>query len=1143
VNLAAATAGGAVGALVFFNAGTAREISISDVDAAGTDTFAVQLTASDSNADLTLSQTSGLSGDIDGADGVLDFTGTLVDVNAALNDLAYKSSTPGAATLTILSDDQGNNGVLGGNQTDSDDIAINLSQPPTLSVPGSQTVDEDAPLSFGGNISVDDPDTTVLSVTLTVSNGTLTLAGTTGLSGDTDGSDGTLDINGDKADINTALNGLEYLGDSDFNGGDTLDIVVDDGGQSTPGSVSITVSPVNDAPVITGAIPGLNAVTEGDPAPSNGAVPPNATLVNDLVTAGVNATDADGTTSFGIAVTALDTTLGSWFFSTDGGANWSNLGTPSATSARLLFADSDTYVYLQPDGDPTGTITSALTLRLWDRSGADGSPTLEGSTFDVSSNGGESAFSGGAAETLEITVNPATGVTPVDTVNLTALDGSTSGNSAGLRLTDLDISAVGSRARVGSLGDLDADGFSDVLAASEIAGPTNGGQVYVFSGAPSGTLAARLPGTPTDGIPLTSLDGDGAQPGLKVNGEANSDFSGGHVTKAAGDVNGDGFDDLLIAGFNKVHLLSGTTGIDALNDANSLDSGAPLTDAGYDLNNVDGTNGAEFSVPLLTSSERGAEDFAVASTGDVNGDGLDDILIGAATADPAGTTNGGQAYLVLGDDTANLHSKDVTQTDIGILKFNGVDGGRAGSAVSSAGDVDGDGLQDFIIGAPDTGSTGKAYVVLGAAVAAAITEAAGSTANPTPTLPNVFTSGFDLDSLDTAAPAAGFAIDTGALGREIGITVDSAGDFNGDGFEDVIVGSTPNTGGQYGYSAVVYGKASGFGTVEIDTLDGGNGGVIMLGATVPPSGPNALAGEFSSGAGDMNGDGFDDILVSGQGRGETYLFFGNTDSVMASRTTAFSGFDFLIATPTPAPGAPPLDGIIGTRIVGPASSPFGVSAAGDVNGDGFEDAVVLSPVPLASGTQDAYVVYGQNFSGLSTSGVSASSGASDDDLHGGPGPDALSVGSASHTDVGLFGGAGDDALLVNAAMRKVDGGGGSNTVQLMNGVDLDFTTEDGDSGISPSVYRNVGRFDLTANGDHEMDIDVRDLLDLTPSNNRLTVLGDAGDTLNLHDSAGGPAWSAPGSTDGGPGLETFTSSAAPSLQLLVDADTVSVNVI
>jgi hypothetical protein len=252
-----------------FNLANSNRITIADIDAASS---SVQVTLSVDNGTLTLPSTSGLAfttGD-GSADAMLVFTGSIADINTALNGLSYQPSQNynGADTLTITTDDLGNTGT-GDAQSDTDNVAITVSavnDAPVNTVPDAQSVNEDTMLVFSSanvnQLRLLDVDAAAsdVKVTLSVEHGTLSLANTTGLTFTTgDGSaDAMLVFTGSIADINTALNGLQYQPNQNYNGSDTLSFTTDDqgnsgigGAQSDSDNVAITVSAVNDAPVNT----------------------------------------------------------------------------------------------------------------------------------------------------------------------------------------------------------------------------------------------------------------------------------------------------------------------------------------------------------------------------------------------------------------------------------------------------------------------------------------------------------------------------------------------------------------------------------------------------------------------------------------------------------------------------------------------------------------------------------------------------------------------------------------------------------------------------------------------------------------------------------------------------------------------------
>ncbi len=259
--------------LVFSGAG-GNQISVSDPDAGGNP---LQVTLTAVNGTFSLNATAGLSFSLgDGtSDATMTFTGSLVDINAALDGMSFTPPTSynGPASLQILVDDQGHTGI-GGALSDTDTVSITVSainDGPVNAVPGAQSTNEDTPLVFslaaGNSLSVGDIDagSNPLQITLTVTNGTLTLAGTTGLAfmaGD-GAADATMIFSGSLAEINAALDGLSFAPTANYNGAASLQMISNDQGfsggapLSDADTVNITVNAVNDAPALS--LPGVQS--------------------------------------------------------------------------------------------------------------------------------------------------------------------------------------------------------------------------------------------------------------------------------------------------------------------------------------------------------------------------------------------------------------------------------------------------------------------------------------------------------------------------------------------------------------------------------------------------------------------------------------------------------------------------------------------------------------------------------------------------------------------------------------------------------------------------------------------------------------------------------------------------------------------
>ena len=208
------------------------------------------------------------------------------------------------------------------------------------------------------------------------------------------------------------------------------------------------------------------------------------------------------------------------------------------------------------------------------------------------------------------------------------------------------------------------------------------------------------------------------------------------------------------------------------------------------LSALDGTNGFRLSgVAAYDYSGR-----SVSTAGDVNGDGIDDLLIGAFGADPNGDDSGASYVVFGGAGVGNGGNLELSALDgTNGFRLSGVAAGdHSGRAVSTAGDVNGDGVDDLLIGAPGADPNGEhsgaSYVVFGGA-------GVGSGGN------------LELSALDGTN---GFRLSGVAAGDCSGNAVSTAGDVNGDGVDDLLIGAygaDPN-GDDSGASYVVFGQAN-----------------------------------------------------------------------------------------------------------------------------------------------------------------------------------------------------------------------------------------------------------------------------------------------------------------------------------------------
>ncbi|MBY0339399.1 MAG: FG-GAP-like repeat-containing protein [Acetobacteraceae bacterium] len=560
------------------------------------------------------------------------------------------------------------------------------------------------------------------------------------------------------------------------------------------------------------------------------------------------------------------------------------------------------------------------------------------------------------------------------TTDLAALAGATQGVRLDGSLTG---GALGST--VAGVGDVNGDGFADVVITAPfltVGADSQGGAAYLVFGKAGGWSGSDLVALPSNAIRI--------EPG------AGFDRLGSAAT-AVGDVNGDGFADFQITAQhadNNGRTASGSS---------YVVFGKAAGWASLDVSTF--TGGASGGVRIDGGAASDTLGTRASAVGDVNGDGFADILVQASGADGGGLTNNGAAYVVFGKaggaGNANWTNIDLnTLPGSAYMRVNGSAASQgANMGVGGAGDMNGDGLADIAVsnyaaasgpGATRTGA-GVIWVVNGGA-----------------SLPD-----FNLAS---GVAGAGFRIEGAVAGDALGWAIANAGDANGDGLTDLLVSARnadsngrTNSGSVY----LIFGKSGGPGDLDLALLTAQQG--IRIDGAVA----GEHLGDTVAGAGDVNGDGFADFVIGtgnadNNGRtdsGSTYLIYGKA-SGWATMDLASLGA-----------GGHRFDGAM------PGMGLSAVAGAGDVDGDGFADLVMGASGADFNARNDsgsAWLMFSQSTGTATQRGTTLA-----DTIQGGEGNDVLSGLSGNDT---IYGGAGDDTINGGLGNDELHGGTGNDTL-------------------------------------------------------------------------------------------------------------------
>ena len=586
--------------------------------------------------------------------------------------------------------------------------------------------------------------------------------------------------------------------------------------------------------------------------------------------------------------------------STDGGATWTRRAAGGIISALAISTDGGTLVGVEGGGH---IFVSHDAGAAWVRTAADASRTW--TDVALSSDGKRLAatVSGGKIHT-----------------SVGASAPTVAGGASATLSVKFAPASTGSKSATLSIGSNDADENPYVIN---------------LTGMGSGSGSGPLSFAPA--FDLSSLNGT---KGFRINGAAANDQAGWSVGGSR-DLNGDGIDDLLlgspVAGvgagaatvlFGKTTAFAATVGLGSLGGGGTIVTGPGANDG---------------------------LGIAVRAAGDINGDQVNDFIVGASDATQNDLFFSGAAYVVFGRSGGFASAPDLAMLNGSDgFRLDGLAGGdRTGISVDGIGDLNGDGVDDLAVGAPEAGpdmkfGAGKVYVVFGRK----------SAFGPT----------VDLGALDGSN---GFVIPGLAESDNLGSAVAGVGDLNGDGRDDLAVGANRRAAFdnfEAGTAYVVFGRNGGVSALlDLAALDGSNG------FRLEGEGASHVLGGSLDGAGDVNGDGIDDLIVGAPGAAPDQNDNAGSAYVVFGRSGAFGASIDL----------PALDGMTGFRIDGE----FGfdnlgqsVGAAGDIKRDGIDDVIVGAP--FSSSTGRAYVVFGAKQGLPATLNVSLLDGANGFQLNG-----------------------------------------------------------------------------------------------------------------------------------------------------------------
>lgn len=502
-------------------------------------------------------------------------------------------------------------------------------------------------------------------------------------------------------------------------------------------------------------------------------------------------------------------------------------------------------------------------------------------------------------------------------------------------------------------GDLNGDGIDDLLIGGTQRGSGMGpGLVFVVYG------RSDIAEAEVDLTALFSQSGGDGSDGFVIRGLTRRDWLGGSV-EILEDFDGDGLNDLAMCARNANLGLESRAG-----ECYILFGRAENFPPQFDLRSLEPANGGDGSAGVIITNDQAVAELggSLADVGDINGDGLSDLAIGAPNAMPStGRTRAGAVYVIYGNPR-ELPAQVVLPLLIdGVRGFEiagAADEDGLGDSIDGGRDINGDGVDDLIVGAGQAALTpefffgpGEAYLLYGR------TEGF-------PALIDVA----DLREANGGDGSRGVVfrgVEPGdrpvSSGGRLGSGAALVDDVNGDHIPDLLLGASSETVDDVvfsGRSYLIFGKSNLPAQIELATLFEAEGGDGSTGVVFGGKADGGSVGASVAGVGDMNGDGLGDVILAATiadapGQccvGKLYLLFGRDD---------FDAEEFL----TQLGGGDGSQGVLIRGVSQGDSAGTALSGGGDWNGDGVDDVVIGAQIANAFGLLDAgevYIVFGRS---------------------------------------------------------------------------------------------------------------------------------------------------------------------------------------